>query len=137
MTSKKLFIHLLFAFLFCGSMSVFAQSNGDLNRNTGNAADTAFVNGLLSKLKADIIITVEQEQEISILLAKLYNDRKLSAMKAENAQKLNSKKLDYKNFVDACNAILTEEQRDELMLKAEERRQNRINQYDGQPITND
>jgi Spy/CpxP family protein refolding chaperone len=80
----------------------------------------------IDNLKADIELTAEQEEEIIGLLEKLYDDRAISAQKADRSEQIAGKKLDYENYTIALDSVLTGEQRAELERKTEERK-NEIN----------
>jgi Spy/CpxP family protein refolding chaperone len=120
---KKLFYSILIATFFVCSLSVFAGNDDNTgNGNTQNADKEAFVQMNINNLKADIELTAEQEEEIIGLLGKLYEDRAISAQKADRKEQIASKKLDYENYAIALDSVLTEEQRAELERKIEERK---------------
>jgi len=118
---KKNFYLMLVA-MFVSCMAALGQNpNGNTNNGNGNQAETAFVEGHLSKMKADITLTADQEKEITKLLEKFYKDREQANKKAEKNQKLNDKKISYDTYIAALYTILTEEQQATLKTKAEER----------------
>jgi hypothetical protein len=113
------------AILIC-SLSIFA-GNGNNNGNTQNAEVVAFVQMHLDNLKEDIEITAAQEGIIAGLLEKLYEDRAVSAQKADKKEQIAGKKLDYENYTAALDTVLTEQQHVELERKIEERKNKYMN----------
>ena len=123
-------LYLLLAVLFISCMAALGQNpNSNTNNgNTGNGQnkpEDAFVQAHIDLLKMDITITADQEKEIAKLLGKYYKDREQAAKKAEKKQEINEKKLSYETYIVALYAILTDEQKATLELKAEERRNDR------------
>jgi len=125
---KNLYLMLVAMLVSC--MAVLGQNpNSNTNNgNTGNGQnkpEDAFVQAHIDILKMDITITADQEKEIAKLLGKFYKDREQAEKKAEKKQKINDKKLSYETYIIALYAILTDEQKETLELKAEERRNDR------------
>ena len=117
---------LLLAFILCGSFTLLAQNNNNPNagsNNNNNKRETTFVQGHLSRLKAEVQLTADQEKEISKILKTLFQERDKIQKQASksNKEKIKEKKPVQEVYMSQLNAILTEEQQEQLQQKAEER----------------